>query len=98
MDRGIVGALGQRQARQVLPADPGGAQTPRHGAVEVARDVTGHRTDSGTDKAGALMMAFFRKLQWLMMRRRKEAELHEELQFHVDEDAAERRAGGLAGD
>ncbi|PYU92819.1 MAG: multidrug ABC transporter substrate-binding protein, partial [Acidobacteria bacterium] len=42
------------------------------------------------------MNAFFRKLNWLVHRSRKEDELSEELQFHLDEEAEERRAEGLA--
>jgi macrolide transport system ATP-binding/permease protein len=44
------------------------------------------------------MSSFFRKLSWLTQRRRKEDELREELQFHLDEEAAERQAEGLAKD
>jgi macrolide transport system ATP-binding/permease protein len=42
------------------------------------------------------MKSFFRKLTWLAQRRRKEAELNEELQFHLAEDAEERQAEGSA--
>src|SRR5580658_6966985 len=42
------------------------------------------------------MTPFFRKLLWLTQRRRKEAELREELAFHLEEEAAERRSSGLA--
>lgn len=42
------------------------------------------------------MSSFLRKLNWLTRRRRKEAELEEELQFHLEEEAEERRARGLA--
>src|SRR5688572_8442071 len=45
-----------------------------------------------------MMGAFFRKLSWLTESRRKEAELREELQFHLDEEVEARRAGGLAED
>src|SRR5579863_1434066 len=48
------------------------------------------------------MGEFFLKLKWLFQRRRKEAELREELQFHLDEeaehvghDAARRELGNL---
>jgi macrolide transport system ATP-binding/permease protein len=41
------------------------------------------------------MKSFLRKLAWLTRRERKEAELTEELQFHLDEEADERRADGL---
>lgn len=42
------------------------------------------------------MNSFFRKLLWLMQRRDKEAELRQELQFHLEEEAEERRERGLA--
>jgi macrolide transport system ATP-binding/permease protein len=40
------------------------------------------------------MKSFFRKLTWLAQRGRKEDELHEELQFHLDEEAELREAEG----
>ena len=42
--------------------------------------------------------AFFRKLRWLIERSGNEAELREELQFHLEEEADERQADGLAED
>jgi macrolide transport system ATP-binding/permease protein len=44
------------------------------------------------------MISFFRKLRWLMRRPDKEAELQEELQFHLEEEAGEHQAQGLAGE
>jgi macrolide transport system ATP-binding/permease protein len=44
------------------------------------------------------MSSFFRKLSWLARRRQKEAELREELEFHLEEEAEERRADGLTGE
>ncbi len=44
------------------------------------------------------MIPFFRKLSWLMQRGRKEEELREELQFHLDEEVEQRQAEGLAED
>lgn len=41
------------------------------------------------------MSSFFRKLGWFVRRRQKEAELREELEFHLEEEAEERRAVGL---
>jgi macrolide transport system ATP-binding/permease protein len=41
------------------------------------------------------MIAFFRKLNWLLRRRDKEAELQEELRFHLSEEAEQRHAAGL---
>src|SRR5713226_7590125 len=44
------------------------------------------------------MNSFFRKLRWLTERRSKEADLRDELQFHLDEEAEQRQAEGLARD
>ena len=44
------------------------------------------------------MTSFFRKLLWWIERRRKEDELREELQFHRDEEAAEREEEGFSQD
>lgn len=42
------------------------------------------------------MMSFFRKLGWLRRRSSKEAELQQELQFHLEEEAADRQEQGVA--
>jgi putative ABC transport system permease protein len=44
------------------------------------------------------MISFFRKLTWLLRRRRKEHEIQEELQFHLAEETEERQAAGLEKD
>jgi macrolide transport system ATP-binding/permease protein len=44
------------------------------------------------------MTSLFRKVQWWLQRRRKEQELHEELQFHLAEEIEERQADGLSTD
>lgn len=41
-------------------------------------------------------MSFIRKLIWMLQRRHKEAEIHEELQFHLEEEAAQREQQGIA--
>lgn len=41
------------------------------------------------------MKPFVRKLMWLVQWRRREAELREELEFHLEEEAEERREQGL---
>ena len=41
------------------------------------------------------MNSFFRKLRWLTKRPNKEAELREELQFHLEEEAEQRQGSGL---
>jgi ABC-type antimicrobial peptide transport system permease subunit len=44
------------------------------------------------------MTSFFRKLSWLMRRPGKEAELQEEVQFYLEEEADERQSKGLSGE
>jgi predicted permease len=44
------------------------------------------------------MTTLFRKLLWLLRRPSREAELREELQYHLDEEAAQRQDNGAAGD
>jgi macrolide transport system ATP-binding/permease protein len=44
------------------------------------------------------MTPFFRKLDWLFQRRRKEAEIREELDFHLSEEAGLHEEAGLAHD
>jgi len=44
------------------------------------------------------MSSFFRKLSWLFIRRNKEAELREEIEFHLREEAEERTTAGMAND
>src|SRR3984893_12234314 len=48
------------------------------------------------ESRGGTMTPLFRKLVWLWRRRKREADLLEELQFHLDEEADERQAQGLA--
>ena len=42
------------------------------------------------------MSSFFRKLRWWAQRRDKEAELREELRFHLEEEAEEKQERGLS--
>jgi macrolide transport system ATP-binding/permease protein len=44
------------------------------------------------------MISFFRKLSWVAQRQRKDDELREELQFHLDEEAEQFQAEGLTQD
>jgi predicted permease len=43
-------------------------------------------------------MTLFRRFIWWLRQRRKEAELHEELQFHLEQEAREKREAGLPAD
>src|SRR5712691_1269762 len=56
------------------------------------------RIDSEPNWSGGTMRSFFRRLGWLTQRSRKEAELREELQFHLEEEAEQHQAAGLAED
>jgi hypothetical protein len=47
---------------------------------------------------GEGMTSFFQKLRWWTQRRLGENDLREELQFHLDEEAEQRRAEGLPND
>src|SRR5436853_5224366 len=51
-----------------------------------------HGVDS---ESGQTMNSFFSKLRWLIGRSKKEAELREELQFHLEEEAEHRQNDGL---
>ena len=42
------------------------------------------------------MNSFFRKLIWLTQRRRREIELREELESHLDHEAEQHQAAGLS--
>src|SRR4051812_21879478 len=44
------------------------------------------------------MMPLLRRLMWWLHRQRKEDEMREELQFHLDQETAERRGAGLRDD
>src|SRR5689334_5542547 len=52
----------------------------------------------GPGKRGGVMTSFFRKLSWWLAGRRKEDELRQELQFHLEEEIEERQAHGLTAD
>src|SRR5216683_6325102 len=57
-----------------------------------------HGVDSQSSPSGGAMNSFFRKLRWLTRRFDKEAELREELQFHLEEEAEQRQDDGLTED
>src|SRR6185295_15278881 len=44
------------------------------------------------------MISPLRRLTWWLQRRRREAELREELQFHLDQEALERHDAGVSDD
>src|ERR1035441_3434764 len=54
-----------------------------------------HGTGFESTQSAAIMNQIFRKLGWLAQRSRKEAELRDELQFHLQEEAEQAEAAGL---
>src|SRR5438128_4428339 len=98
MDRGILGALQQGKAGQVLSPHGARQETALCRTVEMAgvlpRD--GIAVESG--RGEGTMTSFLQKLKWWIHRRRKEDELREELQFHLDEETEQRQAEGLPND
>src|SRR5207247_792474 len=82
--------------RPLLSPDEARTKATRRGTIQMggvrARDGIG----SEAGRSGITMTSFFRKLRWLVRRRGREANLHEELQFHIDEEAEERASDGLA--
>src|SRR5437764_8715060 len=64
----------------------------------MGRVLARHGTDLESNRSGGTMNPFFRKLRWLMQRDSKEAELREELQFHLEEEAEQRKQDGLQDD
>jgi predicted permease len=54
-----------------------------------------HAIDFETSGSGGAMTPFFRKLKWLTRRPNKDAELQEELQFHLEEETGELEERGL---
>src|SRR5713226_4376151 len=57
-----------------------------------------HGIDLEPCRSGGTMTSFFRKLRWWIRRPGKEAELQEEIRFHLEEEAGDRQAQGLTGE
>src|SRR5207244_11837373 len=64
-------------------------------AVQMASLRARHGIGLESNRSGGVMKSLFRKLGWLLRRPAKETELVEELQFHLQEEAAGRQAEGL---
>src|SRR5579872_3914023 len=54
-----------------------------------------HRIDLEAGRSGGAMISGWRKLGWLKRRSTKEAELQEELRFHLEEEVSEWERRGL---
>src|SRR5262249_42411108 len=80
---------------EVLHADQRRPQTPRSGTLEVGHLRARNGPGAEAGRRGEVMNTFWRKLRWLAERRRKEAELREELAFHLEEEQSEREADGM---
>ena len=95
LDCGVLGDLRERQAGPLLPHHPAGPEANGQRTVEVGCVRARHGAAAEAGRRGGTMIPFVRKVVWWRQRRRKEADLLEELQFHLAEEAAERQAGGL---
>src|SRR5439155_4788287 len=96
LDRSLVGAIGQRQTRQVLSPHAAWAKAARCRTIEVGDVLPGDGIDLESCGSGGTMISFFRKLGWLTRRRSKENQLTAELQFHLQEETEERQAAGMS--
>src|SRR5688572_3650693 len=89
-----MGAIRKEEARQVLsPDSPREKGTPCR-AIQMGSVFSRDGVSPESAGSGGVMTSLFRKLNWLLRRRSKEAELEEELQFHLDEETEERQAAG----
>src|SRR5262249_52753672 len=86
----------ERQTRAVLPAHTARAEATGDRAIEVARVLPGDRSDFEHRRSGGTVRSFFRRLLWLTRRPARDAELQEELRFHLEEEAEEGVARGPA--
>jgi hypothetical protein len=98
LDSAVLGTIRERQAGQVLSAYVTRAQTARRRTIQMGRFRPRDGIDSESSRSGSAVNSFFRKLRGLTRRSSKEAELREELQFHLEEEAEERQEHGLAND
>src|SRR5690242_14303109 len=88
--------VGTGKARQVLLPDQSWPQGTGRGANQMGAVIARHRTGPESSRAGVVMSEFLRKLRWLVRRREKDAELSEELEFHLSAETEERKAAGLS--
>src|SRR5262249_36831108 len=98
LDRGLLGAVRQGQARPLLPHHPEGTEAADRRAVEMGGVRPCHGAAAEAARRGGRMTPFFRKVRWWLQRGRREAELREELEFHLQEEREARQAGGLSAD
>ena len=74
------------QARPLLSHHARGPKAAGQRTVEMGRVRARHGIAAEAGRRGGTMTSLFRKFTWWLQRRRKEAELREELQFHLAEE------------
>src|SRR5579862_2064326 len=94
LDRRLLGSFRNGQTRPLLSAHAGGPQTSGRRTIEMGGAFTRHRAGFEPRGTGGAMKSFFRKLTWLARRPIREADLKEELQFHLEEAAESQLARG----
>src|SRR4029077_12252040 len=95
LDRGFLGAVGQAQTGQILPAHRPREKAARGRTIEVGSIFSRDWFGVESSRTGGEMNDFFRTLGWLARRAAKARELREELECHLAEEANEREATGL---
>src|SRR3954469_10458841 len=93
-----MGTVRKREEGPVLSTHTAGAQTASSRTIEMGDVLPRYAIDRESSRTGGTMRQFVQKLRFLLHRRRKEEDLRDELQFHLDEEAEERQADGLSGE
>src|SRR4051794_169825 len=93
MGHRLVGKIREGQARPLLPAHSARSETTRDRALEVGCPRPRDASAAESRKRGGVM-----KLAWWLRRNQRERDLREELEFHLSEEADERKAFGLCPD
>src|SRR5439155_7784626 len=94
LDRRHLGSFRDGQTRSLLSTDTRRPQTSGRRTIEMGGAFPRHRAGLEPRGTGGAMKPFFRKLTWLLRRPGKEADLQEELQFHLEEEVESQIARG----
>src|SRR5579872_6845719 len=91
-----MGTFRERQTRPILLPHAARTETARDGAFEMGSALSRDWLDSGPRRRGGKVTSLFRRLRWWLRRSDKEAELRDELQFHLEAETEERQGDGLS--
>src|SRR5580700_1400393 len=92
----VPGGISARLCIEDLCIDKHSIQKDASGKCSHGRHPTQDIVDSlHNDQQRGTVASFFRKLKWFVQRRRREDELREELQFHLDQETELHGEAGL---